>query len=105
MKAHLINTHFLVPRSRSSAKVKVKYQGHVSQKIGVSRALVGSPVGVILYTFFISIKRNIISKKRNTISLKRIAISIKRNTFSIKRNTISLKRIAISLKRITISIK
>ena len=31
MKAHLINTHLLVPRSRSSAKVKVKYQGHVSQ--------------------------------------------------------------------------
>ena len=35
MKAHLINTHLLVPRSRSSAKVKVKYQGLVSQKIGV----------------------------------------------------------------------
>ena len=34
MKAHLIDTH-LVPRSRSSAKVKVKYQGHVSQKMGV----------------------------------------------------------------------
>ena len=40
MKAHLINTHLLVPRSRSSAKVKVKYQGHVSQKMGVSGALV-----------------------------------------------------------------
>ena len=39
MKAHFINTH-LVPRSRSSAKVKVKYQGHVSQKMGVSGALV-----------------------------------------------------------------
>ena len=35
MKAHLIDTHLLVPRSRSSAKVKVKYQGHVSQKIVV----------------------------------------------------------------------
>ena len=35
MKADLINTHLLVPRSRSSAKVKVKYQGHVSQKKGV----------------------------------------------------------------------
>ena len=34
MKAHLIDIH-LVPRSRSSAKVKVKYQGHVSQKMGV----------------------------------------------------------------------
>ena len=40
MKAHLIDTHLLVPRSRSFAKVKVKYQGHVSQKMGVSGALV-----------------------------------------------------------------
>ena len=40
MKARLIDTHLLVPRSRSSAKVKVKYQGHVSQKMGVSGALV-----------------------------------------------------------------
>ena len=40
MKAHLIDTHLLVPRSRSFAKVKVKYQCHVSQKMGVSGALV-----------------------------------------------------------------
>ena len=40
MKAHLIDTHPLGPRSRSSAKVKVKYQGHVSEKMGVSGALV-----------------------------------------------------------------
>ena len=40
MKAHLIDTHLLVLRSRSSTKVKVKYQGHVSQKMGVSGALV-----------------------------------------------------------------
>ena len=40
MKAHLIDTHLLVPRSRSSAKVNVKFQGHVSQKMGVSGALV-----------------------------------------------------------------
>ena len=39
MKAHLIDTH-LVPRSRSPAKVKVKYQGHVSQKMHVSGPLV-----------------------------------------------------------------
>ena len=32
MKAHLYNTHLLVPRSRSSAKVKVKFQGHISKK-------------------------------------------------------------------------
>ena len=38
MKAHLIDTHLLVPGSRSSAKVKVKYQGHVPQKMGVSGA-------------------------------------------------------------------
>ena len=38
MKAHLINMHLLVPRSRSSAKVKVKYQGYISQKIAVSRS-------------------------------------------------------------------
>ena len=40
MKAHFIVTHLQVPRSRLSAKVKVKYQGHVSQKMGVSGALV-----------------------------------------------------------------
>ena len=31
---------FLVPRSRSSAKIKVKYHGHVSQKMDVFGALV-----------------------------------------------------------------
>ena len=40
MKAHLIDTHLLVPRSRSSTKVRVKYQGQVSQKMGVSGAVV-----------------------------------------------------------------
>ena len=40
MNVHLIDTHLLVPRSRSSAKVKVKYQGHVSQKMVVLGALV-----------------------------------------------------------------
>ena len=40
MKAYLIDTHLLVPRSRSSAKVKVKYQGYVSQKMGVLGAYV-----------------------------------------------------------------
>ena len=39
MKAHLIDTHLLLPRSRSCAKVKVKYNGHVSQMMGVSGAL------------------------------------------------------------------
>ena len=40
MKAHLIDTHLLAPSSRSSAKIKVRYQGRVSQKMGVSGALV-----------------------------------------------------------------
>ena len=39
MKAHLIDTHLLVTKSRSSAKVQVKYQGHISQKMAVSGAL------------------------------------------------------------------
>ena len=40
MKALLIDAHLLIPRSRSSANVRVKYQGHVSQKMGVSGAIV-----------------------------------------------------------------
>ena len=40
MKAHLINMHLLVPRSRSSAKIKVKYKGYISQKMAVLGAFV-----------------------------------------------------------------
>ena len=40
MKAYLINTHLLVPRSRSPAKVKVRYKGYISQKMAVSGAFV-----------------------------------------------------------------
>ena len=40
MKAYLINMHLLVPRSSSSAKVKVKYKGYISQKMAVSGAFV-----------------------------------------------------------------
>ena len=40
MKAHFINVHLLVPRSRSSAKVKVKYKGYISQQMAVSGAFV-----------------------------------------------------------------
>ena len=40
MKAYLINIHLLVPRSRSTAKVKVKYKGYISQKMAVSGAFV-----------------------------------------------------------------
>ena len=32
VKVHLIYTHQVVPRSRSSIKVKIKYQGHVQKK-------------------------------------------------------------------------
>ena len=35
MRAYTINVHLLVPRSRSSAKVKVKYKGYNSQKMAV----------------------------------------------------------------------
>ena len=52
MKAHLIYTYLLVSRSRSSAKVKVKYQGHVSQKMGVSGAL-GFHKHILLRMFWV----------------------------------------------------
>ena len=35
MKAYLINMHLLVPRPRSSTKVKVKYKGYISKKMAV----------------------------------------------------------------------
>ena len=40
MKAYLINLHLLVLRSMSSAKVRVKYRGYISQKMAVSMAFV-----------------------------------------------------------------
>ena len=48
MKAHLIDTYLLIPRSRSSAKVKVKYQGHVSLKMGVSGGISISQTHLVL---------------------------------------------------------
>ena len=60
MKAHLIDTHLLVPRSRSSAKVKVKNQGHVSQKMGVSEALVFHKHILLSCLFYIMAKSIII---------------------------------------------
>ena len=68
MKAHLIDTHLLVPRSRSSAKVKVKYQGHVFQKMGVSGALVFHKHVL----FFLAFKNGICGLKKfllNTLNL------------------------------------
>ena len=61
MKAHLIDTHLLVPKSRSSAEVKVKYQGHVSQKMGVSGALVFHKD----ILFFFRMVENIAGKEEN----------------------------------------
>ena len=40
MKAYIINMHLLVRGSRSSAKVKVKYKGYISQEMAVSGAFV-----------------------------------------------------------------
>ena len=51
MKAHLIDTHLLVPRSRSSAKVKVKYHGHVSQKMGVLGGISVSQIHLVISLF------------------------------------------------------
>ena len=68
----------------------ILYDGSWSKKVWI-QSFVRSPVGVMHYTFFISIKRI-------TISLKRIAISMLRNTISLKRITISLKQIAILIK-------
>ena len=40
MKVHLIDTHLVVPRSRSSAKFKVKYEGHIFRKMVILGVLV-----------------------------------------------------------------
>ena len=49
MKAHLIETHLPVPRSRSSAKIKVKYQGHVSQNMSVSGGISVSQTHLVVF--------------------------------------------------------
>ena len=48
MKAYLINMHLLVPRSRSSAKVKVKYKGYISQKMAISGGICVSPTHLVV---------------------------------------------------------
>ena len=50
MKAYVINMHLLVPRSRSSAKVKVKYKGYISQKMAVSGAFVFHKHNLLFYS-------------------------------------------------------
>ena len=49
MKAHFIDTHLLVPRSRSSAEVKVKYQAPISQKMSISVLL--RKIGATFYNY------------------------------------------------------
>ena len=51
LKAHLIYTHLLVPRSRSSAKVKVEYQGHISQKLAIWGHYVSQTHLIVLFFF------------------------------------------------------
>ena len=53
--------HLLVPRSRSSAKVKVKYKGYISQQMAVLGALVfykqmGFFVGFFFFFFLLKSK-------------------------------------------------
>ena len=50
MKEHLIDTHLLEPRSRSSAKVKDKYQGHIS----IKKKIVVSGVIFFFFSFYYS---------------------------------------------------
>ena len=50
MKAYLINMHLLVPRSRSSAKVKVKCKGYISQKKGRSGGIHVSQTHLVFFS-------------------------------------------------------
>ena len=81
MKAHFIDTHLLVPRSRSCANVKVKYQGHVSQK----RDGLGSLVfhKHILFLFFSSPEREVlmVSFCDRSMSVVRRVSSVVHNFF------------------------
>ena len=52
MKAHLINMHLLVPRSKSSAKVKVEYQCYISRKNCRFGGITVSQTHLVLFSFF-----------------------------------------------------
>ena len=54
MKAYLIKMHLLVPRSKSSGKVKVKYKDYISQKVAVSGAFMFHKH--ILFSFYYAIE-------------------------------------------------
>ena len=53
MKVNLIETHLLVPRSISSAMVRVKYEGHIFQKIAILEALVFNKHSLFLSSIYI----------------------------------------------------
>ena len=55
MKAYLINRHLLVPRSRSPAKVKVKYKGYISQKKKKNGRFGGIRVSLTHLVFLVSV--------------------------------------------------
>ena len=52
VNAHFIGTHLLVPRASSSAKVKVKYKGHISQKMAYSGAISVSQTQLVDNVFY-----------------------------------------------------
>ena len=49
MKAHLINTHVVVPRSRPSVNVEVKYPGHNLKKNGCCGGILVSLTHLVFY--------------------------------------------------------
>ena len=55
MKAYLINMHLLVLKSRSSAKVKVKYEGYISQKNGRFGGIRVSQIHLVFFKVWITI--------------------------------------------------
>ena len=65
MKAYLINMHLLIPRSRSFAKVEVKYKGYISQKMAVRGIRVSQT-----HLVFFSTKVKVIYKYQGNIFSK-----------------------------------
>ena len=64
MKARLTDTHPLVLKSRSSAKIKVKYQGHISQKMVVSGGISVSQTHLVYFE-----NRSAMQYARNVLSV------------------------------------
>ena len=68
MKAYLINMHLLVPRSRSSAKVSVKFKGYISQKMAVSQTHLVKNVYCLSLKDFSNFKSNTNSDSLNNLT-------------------------------------